>query len=78
MEKKDVIKALSQVAKEEGLQVNFDKTKGDTKLEDLGIDSIAGITMVVKTEEVLNVKVDDAKLQDMKTMDDLINAFLGK
>lgn len=58
------------------IRLSFNKVEtvfnGETTLRDLGIDSLDMFRLVVLCEEKFNIKMDDADIIGIHTVDDLI------
>ena len=60
------------------------QSKTKTKFNDnsdiysIGIDSLDLIEMVTDAEDALNVRIDDAELEKVKTVGDVVKAFESK
>lgn len=70
---KDVIETLKIVAKQNKLNIDF--TNEHVTLKDIGIDSLALLNMIFKTEDILGVQLENAELIKIKNLGDLITAF---
>lgn len=51
------------------------KITDDSKIEDLGMDSLDLVELVTEAEEVLKVEISDEELSKLETVKDVVNAF---
>lgn len=50
-------------------------TEGARLVEDLDLDSIDGVTIVVRLEALLHVSISDEEIQKMVTVGDIVDAL---
>ena len=50
-------------------------TTGARLVEDLDLDSIDGVTIVVRLEALFHVRITDEEIQQMKTAGDVVDAL---
>lgn len=75
---KEVFAKLQSILTEK-LGIDRDKIKMDAKLvEDLGIDSFAGIELAFMLEDEFEIKIPDEEMSELKTVDDAIKAIKQK
>ncbi len=71
-----VLGQIEKIAKQNG--ITFKKTNLNLTLKDLGIDSLEMMGLIVNIEDSLGVTLDDETLNQLKTLNDLVNAFEKK
>ncbi len=71
-----VTDTIKEVAKAENINIDF--SNPDTNLKDLKVDSLAAMNLIMKIEDKLGVTLEDEKLLNIKTLNDLIKAFQEK
>jgi acyl carrier protein len=70
-----VFEIIKQVAKNHNSQFNLDEGHINSTLKSLGIDSLEAMGIIIDVEKQLNVILSDEALMNMKTLNDLIQAF---
>lgn len=66
-----IIERIQKVMKE---QFHIEEVRGDMKIrEDFGLDSIGILELVLSIEEEFGIKVEDDKMNDIITVDDVIH-----
>lgn len=53
-------------------------TEGARLVEDLDLDSIDGVTIVVRLEARLHVSITDEEIQEMATVGDVVDALAAR
>ena len=62
-----ILKRLEEIAKK--------RISKKDLLEDIGVDSLDLVELIVEAEEFFAKEIPDQELQNMKTVQDVINAF---
>lgn len=65
--------AICVVTKSSDKEINI-----DSRLEDVGVDSFAGIDLVYTLEDMFNIKISDNEAKQMKTVRNVIEAVKAK
>ena len=63
----------------EVLTDDVDKIKPEAKLiDDLGADSLTAVEIVMELEKKLGIEIDDSKIENIVTIQDIINIVESK
>ena len=66
-----ILERIQKIMKE---QFDIETVRGDMKIrEDFGLDSIGILELVLAIEEEFDMKVDDDKMNNMITIDDVVS-----
>lgn len=63
--------AIKEVANENNIKIDWNNTTKNFK--EYGIDSLELMNLVFKVEKKLNVQINDEKLSNLKSLEELIN-----
>lgn len=67
---------IKQVANEH--KINLDMNNHNITLKEIGIDSLAAMSLIMKIEDQVGFQLEDSKILKIKTLGDLIQAFQEK
>lgn len=71
----NVIKDINEILKRNNMQAQLNEKDCDKTLKELGVNSLASMTIIVELEEKYGIQIPDDKLMEIKTPNDLIKAI---
>jgi acyl carrier protein len=69
------LEKITKILQENNLNLDISTIKPDSKLSDLGVDSLGLVQMIFEIEESLGITLSDKDLENLKTVDDIMNLF---
>ncbi len=70
----EILKEIQKIIKDKyGKSVEM-----NTKLDEIGADSLDLLDLIVDAEEKHGVRIDDSELLDMKSVEDVVSAIASK
>jgi acyl carrier protein len=69
------LEKIKKILQENNLNLDISTIKPDSKLSDLGVDSLGLVQMIFEIEESLGITLSDKDLENLKTVDDIMNLF---
>lgn len=67
------VEKINSILAKNNINLKIDESNINKSIKELGIDSIAIMSIIVKIEEELNITLDDEKLTNIKTIKDLVS-----
>lgn len=71
----NTIDKINTILAKNKINVKLNKTHLDQNMKQLGIDSITVMSIIVQIEDELGITLDNDKLINLKTVQDLIDAI---
>lgn len=68
-----ILDTIKKVSSDNNIKIDFKNI--NVTLKDLNIDSLSAMNLIMLIEEELKITLDDDILLNIKTLNDLINAF---
>jgi acyl carrier protein len=72
---KNAFDIIKKIVQKHDMKVNLNDSHLNSTLKSLGIDSLEAMGIIVEAEKELGVRLSDDALMNMKTLNDLVNAF---
>lgn len=69
----NIIKDINETLKKNNLHLKLEEKDCNKTLKELGVNSLASMTIIVDLEEKYGIQIPDDKLLKIKTPNDLIN-----
>ncbi|MGL5246540.1 MAG: phosphopantetheine-binding protein [Mycoplasmoidaceae bacterium] len=71
----EIINEVNKILKDKNINIVLSKANLNKTFKEIGLDSLASMTVVVELEEKLGISIPDEKLAAMKTAKDLIDSI---
>ncbi len=70
----EIINEVNKILKEKNINIVLTNSNINKTFKEIGLDSLASMTIIVELEEKLDIVISDEKLMSMKTPKDLIDS----
>ena len=70
----EIINVVNKILKEKNITILLTNSNINKTFKEIGLDSLASMTIIVELEEKLDIVISDEKLMSMKTPKDLIDS----
>ena len=70
----EIINEGNKILKEKNINIVLTNSNINKTFKEIGLDSLASMTIIVELEEKLDIVISDEKLMSMKTPKDLIDS----
>ena len=70
----EIINEVNKILKEKNNNIVLTNSNINKTFKEIGLDSLASMTIIVELEEKLDIVISDEKLMSMKTPKDLIDS----
>ena len=70
----EIINEVNKILKEKNINIVLTNSNINKTFKEIGLDSLASMTIIVELEEKLGISISDEKLMAMKTPKDLIES----
>jgi acyl carrier protein len=69
------LEKIAKILQENNPELDLSTIKPDSKLSDLGIDSLGFVQMIFEIEETLSITLSDKDLESLKTISNIMDLF---
>ncbi|MDR1235348.1 MAG: phosphopantetheine-binding protein [Mycoplasmataceae bacterium] len=70
-----IINAIKKASQEANVSLTLDPSTYNSTLKSLDVDSLNAMSIIISAEKILNVRLPDEDLANLKTLGDLIQSF---
>ena len=70
----EIINEVNKILKEKNINIVLTNSNINKTFKEIGLDSLASMSIIVELEEKLDIVISDEKLMSMKTPKDLIDS----
>lgn len=70
----EIMNEVNKILKEKNINIVLTNSNINKTFKEIGLDSLASMTIIVELEEKLDIVISDEKLMAMKTPKDLIDS----
>ncbi len=70
----EIMNEVNKILKEKNINIVLTNSNINKTFKEIGLDSLASMTIIVELEEKLGISISDEKLMAMKTPKDLIES----
>ncbi|MGL4358030.1 MAG: phosphopantetheine-binding protein [Cetobacterium sp.] len=71
----EIINEVNKILKDKNINIVLSEANINKTFKEIGLDSLASMTVIVELEEKLGISIPDEKLMTMKTAKDLIESI---
>ncbi|MDR1991805.1 MAG: acyl carrier protein [Mycoplasmataceae bacterium] len=75
MNRQKIIEVIREAAAKVDVQLSLEPNTFNSTLKSLNVDSLNAMSIIINVEKMLNVRLPDNDLANLKTLGDLINSF---
>ncbi|MGL5591387.1 MAG: phosphopantetheine-binding protein [Mycoplasmoidaceae bacterium] len=71
----EIMNEVNKILKDKNINIVLSEANLNKTFKEIGLDSLASMTVIVELEEKLGISIPDEKLMAMKTAKDLIESI---